>query len=515
MARLFEYQCKALLAKNGLLTPKGFVCATVDEAYEAAKKLGGQAIVKAQVFTTKRASFGGVVMADSPTDARAAAEKLLGMQVKQFVIEKVLVEQRLEIAAEYYAGFVVDDRAKAPVLIVSSRGGTGIEEVAAETPDLVSRETVDLSTGVSTQMAGQLLEKAGVSHDHAELLAPAVKTIWQTMQQFEARSAEVNPLVITKAGKVFAADARMTVDDHSVFRHPELGIEIAREFSRPPTPLERSSWEVEKDDYRGTFYFFQLETGFRRGDRVVGFHGAGGGGSMMSMDALLKQGFKPANFCDTSGNPPASKVYRAARIILAQGPIDGYFGSGSGVASQEQYHSARGLVKAFREVNLNVPAVLRLGGNKEELAIRIMTHYTKDLPAPVEAYGKDTGPDFCAKRLEMLVKNNQNDKDPDNPPKKRAKPERPYQFQTLTGRVVLDHAICERCESKACISACVPGILQLRNGVPVLKITEQEAAKGKCTECLACDVDCAVYGLGGGRVILPIPGLTDENGEVA
>ncbi len=509
MARLFEYQSKAVLAKYGIATPKGFVCRTPDEAFEAAQKLGGRAVVKAQVFTTKRASFGGVVLVDSPDAAREAARKVLGMRVKQFVIESVLVEERLDIAREYYAGFIVDDSTKAPVLIVSSHGGTGIEEVAAQTPHLVARRTVDLLVGVSIDMARQALEESGVSGDHADLLAPAVKSLWDAMRGVEARSAEVNPLIVTRAGKVYAADARITVDDHSVFRHPELGIEIAREFSRPPTALERIAWDVERDDYRGTFYFFQLETGFKRGDGVVGFHGAGGGGSMMSMDAVLKQGFKLANFCDTSGNPPASKVYRAARIILSQGPIDGYFGSGSGVASQEQYHSARGLVKAFRETRLNVPAVLRLGGNKEDFAIKILTQYTKDLPAPVECYGKDTSPDFCAKRLQALIQTHPKDTVPASRPEPMPEPEKPYRFKTLTGEVVLDHAVCERCETKACISACVPRILTLQDGVPVLNITQEEAAKGKCTECLACDVDCAQYGLGGGRVILPIPGIEE------
>ena len=117
---------------------------------------------------------------------------------------------------------------------------------------------------------------------------------------------------------------------------------------------------------------------------------------MMSMDAVLNQGFKLANYCDTSGNPPASKVYRAAKIILSQPGIRGYFASGSGVASQEQYHSARGLVKAFIEENLDIPAVIRLGGNFEEEAIRILATYGQDLPAKVEGYGRDDSPEFCA-----------------------------------------------------------------------------------------------------------------------
>ncbi|NOG50712.1 MAG: hypothetical protein HND48_15735 [Chloroflexi bacterium] len=116
---------------------------------------------------------------------------------------------------------------------------------------------------------------------------------------------------MTSTGRWMALDARITVDDYAVFRHPDLGIEMAREFDRPPTPLEKVAWNVEKDDYRGTFYFIQMETGFAKGERVIGFMGSGGGGSMMNMDALVNAGLRIADFVDTSGNPPASKVYRA------------------------------------------------------------------------------------------------------------------------------------------------------------------------------------------------------------
>ena len=153
---------------------------------------------------------------------------------------------------------------------------------------------------------------------------------------------------------------------------------------------------------------------------------------MMSMDALLSQGFKIANYCDVSGNPSASKVYRAAKIILSQEKIDGYFASGSGVASQEQFHSARGLVKAFREVDWDRPAVIRIGGNYEELAIDILHTYTKDLPGKVEAYGRDTSAIFCAKRLRELV----NHWDYSREVSSREIEERPgpssYHFETMT-----------------------------------------------------------------------------------
>ena len=191
---------------------------------------------------------------------------------------------------------------------------------------------------------------------------------------------------------------------------------------------------------------------------------------MMSMDAVLNRGFKLANYCDTTGNPPASKVYRAARIILSQPGIRGYFASGSGVASQEQYHSARGLVKAFREENLAVPAVLRLGGNFEEKAIEILQRYLKQTSrrrskATAGTTNRNSAPhDWRSWWPETQAV----------PPApagagRRSSPDA-YAFATLTGELAIDHAKCPACRSKGCVEASHPGILKLDDGLPVLAI---------------------------------------------
>src|SRR5438445_10830853 len=211
-------------------------------------------------------------------------------------------------------------------------------------------------------------------------------------------------LVVSKDAQFVAADSRITIDDYAVARHLELGIEIAREFDHPPTALERVAYAVEQSDHRGTFYFAQLATLAAKDSKgLVGFHGAGGGGSMMSMDAIVNAGFTIANFTDTSGNPSASKVYRASRIILAQPDLVGYFGSGSGVASQEQYWSAYGLAKAFWELDLNIPAVIRLGGNTEDRAVEILQRMSRLLGASIEGYRKTDAPATIAARFAELV----------------------------------------------------------------------------------------------------------------
>lgn len=511
MARLHEYRGKMLLAQKGIPTPRGRAAGTPDEARQIATEIGGPTVVKIQAWVTGRAGLGGIRFAETPDEAAQVAADMLGMRVGGFVVDRVMVEEKLAIEREFYAGVIVSDRERAPVVMFSSVGGTGIEDIAREHPDAVASAVVDIEHGLKDHQARNLVRHTGIHGKLQQNLSGLLVKLYGVARTWEARSAEINPLVLTTDGKLMAADCRVTVDDYAVFRHQDLGITFARELDRPPMELERIAYAVEEGDYRGTFYFIQMVDEFQKGEGVIGFHGAGGGGSMMSMDAVINEGFRIANFVDTSGNPPASKVYRAARIILSQGPIDGYFGSGSGVASQEQFHSARGLVKAFLEEPLSVPAVIRLGGNAEDRAVEILEQVNGHVPAPVEGYKKDDSPQFCAQRLKTLVENHTLLAEI---PKGRRKPaaQRPYTFETVTGgTVTYDHAICATCESKVCVKECVSQILTLNEeGCPVLNITPEEAKKGRCIECLACDVTCYFEGAGGGYVELPIAGLDDE-----
>lgn len=229
---------------------------------------------------------------------------------------------------------------------------------------------------------------------------------------------------------------------------------------------------------------------------------------MMSMDAITAAGFAIANFTDTSGNPSVAKVYRAARIILAQPGIVGYFGSGSGVASQEQFHSAYGLAKAFLEMNLAIPAVIRLGGNSEDRAVEILEDACRDLPAPVRGLRKDDTPAACAALFRKLVQQCG----------ARAatmirfvpgyvgKP-RSYSFPITGGRVWIDHAACDAPTTQLVIQHSA-GLLREHDGKPVLSVSEEEVA-GKDSELIACEIECRRAGKGVLFVDLPIAGLDD------
>lgn len=495
MARLHEYQGKAVLAGAGFTVPRGGVARTAEEAAARAKELGGPCVVKIQAWTTGRAAIGGVAFAETADEAAAHAKRMLAMQVGNFPVTEVLVEERLQFAHELFVSLSIDDRERCPVILLAFAGGSGVEERAGE----VHRFACDVEHGPERAAIERVVDVGGSKLAKAVKgeVVEAVMRVFMVARQVEARSVEINPLAVTVDGKVVAADCRMTIDDYAVFRHPELGIDIARELDHPPTALERIAYAAEQDDHRGTFYFAQMNAAASEGSRgLIGFHGAGGGGSMMSMDAVTNAGFTIANFTDTSGNPSSAKVYRAARIILMQPGLVGYFGSGSGVASQEQFWSAYGLAKAFWEMELDIPAVIRLGGNTEDRAVEILQSACKGLPATIEGYRKTDPPAKIAARFAELVANAK------GVTWKPRKPRRPafvgsagaMSFSIKGGRVWIDLAAWMK--NAAAIMARANRLLKDENGKPAMAVKPEEFA-AKDSDWIACEVECRRDGVEG------------------
>jgi len=513
MARLHEYQGKAILAANGFKIPRGRAVWNADEAVAVAKELAGDkksagVVIKIQAWTTGRAGIGGVAFTKKPADVRGHAARMLAMKVGQFPVEAVLVEEKIDIEREFFLSFAIDDAARAPIIIFAAGGGSGIEERAAST----RRIACDVNGGPLDSAVEEAVASSRLSKAHAAQLAESIQKLFAAARSVEARSLEINPLVLTKDGQFVAADCRITIDDYAVARHPELKIEIAREFDHPPTALERVAYAVEQSDHRGTFYFAQLATAAPKDSKgLVGFHGAGGGGSMMSMDAIVNAGFTIANFTDTSGNPSASKVYRAARIILMQPNLIGYFGSGSGVASQEQYWSAYGLAKAFWELDLDIPAVIRLGGNTEDRAVDILQRMSKLLRAPVEGYRKTDAPAKIAGRFADLVAAAKGNK---WKPRKPRVPEflqssSAKAFPVKGGRAWIDTA--RWTEIRGFVETHSGGLVVDRANAPFVTLPPDEFAT-KDSELLACSVESRMAGVEGFFLQLDVPGLDESVG---
>ncbi|MBP1739847.1 MAG: Succinate--CoA ligase (ADP-forming) [Deltaproteobacteria bacterium] len=421
MARLYEYQGKEVLSKIGIPVPKGRSAASPSEAKKIAEEIGKPCVVKAQVWATGRFKAGGIKFAKSPAETEEAARALIGAEIKGLKVEKVLIEEQLEVEREFYVGVIVSNshKIKGPVLIFSSEGGSSIEEVSARNPERIGRLNVDYLRGVGPEEAKTLISQVSfdgtpVSKELKETLGKAVVQVYKAFKDYDARSLEINPLILTKGKVILAADCHVTIDDNSVFRHPELGIALPRDMERPPTALEKKAWKIEEGDYRGTGYFSQMTTKVE-GEGWLGFHGIGGGGAMLGASAFVARGFKIANYADTSGDPPASKIYSVIRCILEQ-PVDGYVLMGACLANQEQWHHAHALVKVFKEEakkRPGFPVIMLIGGNKEKETHEIIREGFKNLPLRWELYGREYiyDTDFIANRVEALVKEYQRAKE--------------------------------------------------------------------------------------------------------
>lgn len=411
MPKLDEYQGKRLLRDCGIAVPKGDVASTPEEVREIAERLLKPVAIKSQVSFTGRSKAGGISFAENADEAEKIAKELIGKEIKGLKVEKVLVEERLAIDREFYAGIIVNDsyKVKGPVLMFSTQGGVDIEEIAAKFPEKVVSMDVDILAGLAAKDVRGLISKLDVSTPLVEPLSNVVYGLYQVFRKYSARSAEINPLVLTKDGRIYPADCRIVVDEASVFKHPELAIEYPRDIDRAPTELERLAWKIEENDYRGIGYFVQMTVDFGPGEGYVGFHGIGGGGAMLGADALIRHGLKLANYADTSGNPTASKVYRVVKLIFSQPNIDGYVLMGAVVANQEQWHHAHALARALREELKNMPnfpVIILIAGNKEAESLEILKEGLRGLPARIEIYGRDYvyNVDFIAERMKKLVK---------------------------------------------------------------------------------------------------------------
>ena len=415
MAKFMEYQGKEYFKKAGIPVPEGEAVDTAEAAVAAAEKIGKPVVVKAQVLAGGRGKAGGVKLVSTPEEAGQAAAEILGMDIKGLTVKQVLVEEQLAIKQEFYAGLIINSaqEVRGPVLMFSPEGGMDIESVPE---DKIATLNVDVIKGLMIHDTLDMCVSMGVTGGALRPLADVVLKLYNAFRANDCRALEINPLVLTEEGKVYAADCRMEADDQAVFRHPEFGIKIGREFLKEPTELDLMGWSYEASDFRGTSYIAEMASPEEVAEGgYVGYHGIGGGAAMLGMDALNKVGLKVADYADTSGNPTASKVYRTVKLILSQPGIEGYFLSGFMMANQEQWHHAHGLVKALREElpkRPGFPVVLLLCGNKEAESQQILKEGLADLDARVEIYDREHVYDatFIGGRVRALVDEYRKDK---------------------------------------------------------------------------------------------------------
>ena len=412
MAKLLEHQGKGWLRAAGLEVPRGRAASSPEEAATIAEELGAPVVVKAQVHAGGRGKSGGLSMADTPAEAARAASSLLGREFKGAQVREVLVEERLSIVREFYASYTVNSArdARSPMLMFSAEGGVDIESVPE---DKLFRLMVSPTKGPDPEVLLDSLGRAGIAEAEQAALAEFLVGLFQAYRTYDCFTLEINPLALTAEARLVAADCKMEIDNNSVFRHPEMGIEVARDFGHEPTELDLIGWGIEEADQRGSGFLMGM--GFdEKSPGYIGYHPIGGGSAMLGMDALRKVDLKVANYADTSGNPVASKIYRVAKVVLSQPGIQGYLLGGFMMANQEQWHHAHAVVKALREVlphRPGLPCLLLLCGNKEEESLVILREGLRDLPGGerIEIFGREhvTDTEFIAQRMLAMVEDYQ------------------------------------------------------------------------------------------------------------
>ncbi len=410
MVKLLEYQGKEILRKVGIPTPRGTVVKSVDEVEKALDIISKGAVIKAQLPFTGRFKVGAIKFTNNIGEAKDVVKELLSKQFRGFKPNKVLIEERISVKKELYIGIIINDsyKVRSPTIIFSLKGGVDLEEIAKTNPELILKINVDYLDGLDKNHVSKELEKMGLDSELREKVLNLMEKLYSNVfVAYDARSAEINPLGLTDNGDIIALDCRIVIDDHSLYRHPDIKIEIPKDLNRSPTELEERIWSWEDKDPRGTGYFIQLATDTEKGG-YIGFHGIGGGGAMLGADALIKRGLKLADYADTSGDPPASKVYRVIKTILSIPGIEGYILMGAVMASQEQWHHAHAIVKAIREMlsdKPGFPVLILIAGNKEKETHEIIRKGLKDLPINLELYGREYiyKTDFIAERMKDMV----------------------------------------------------------------------------------------------------------------
>jgi succinyl-CoA synthetase beta subunit len=359
--KIHEYQAKALLAKFAVPVPRGEVAYTVDEAEAAAKKIGGSVVVKAQIHAGGRGKGGGVKVAKDAVEARAIAEKILGMTLithqtgpEGRVVKRLLVEETLPIERELYLGIVLDRATGKNTFMASADGGMEIEEVAAKNPERILKEAIEPGIGLQPFQARKLAFGIGIPGAVANKAAAAMMALAKATESLDASLAEINPFILTKDGNVYALDAKFNLDDNALFRHKDL-LELRDLNEEDPLEVEASKHGLN---------YIKLD-----GNVACMVNGAGL--AMATMDIIKYAGGSPANFLDVGGGANAEQIKNAFRILLSDAAVKAVFiNIFGGILRCDTL--ATGVVAAARELKVKLPIVVRMEGTNVEQGRKIL-----------------------------------------------------------------------------------------------------------------------------------------------
>lgn len=346
--KVHEYQAKGFFAQYGVPVDQHFLCRTPDEAVEAYRKLGGgKAVVKAQVHTGGRGKAGGVKLGSSEDEIRKHAEAILGMQIKGYTVDRVLVSEAVDIASEYYVSILVDRKSKCPMMMLSRSGGMDIEQVAKDTPEKIEKIIIDPTIGMADFKANEAAWKLFDDKAQVKQAAKIFKALYRLFVEKDASLVEINPLVLLKDGTLKAIDAKMTFDNNALFRHPDV-----KECFEPDEDEKKEQWAKDHG-------FSYVNLGGKIGCMVNG-----AGLAMATMDMIKLYGGEPANFLDIGGSSNPEKIVEAMKLLLSDKHVNtiliNIFG---GITRCDDV--AKGLLEALDIIKTDIPIVIRLTGTNE------------------------------------------------------------------------------------------------------------------------------------------------------
>lgn len=347
--KIHEYQAKKMFSTYGIPVDQSVVCRSVDDAVKAYSQLDSQrVIVKAQVHTGGRGKAGGVKLAGDEIEVREHVSNILGMDIKGFTVDRVLVGEAVNISKEFYVSYVIDRRTKSAILMLSKEGGMDIEEVAKDTPEKIHKIAIDPSIGIPDFLAREAAFKLFDDIKLVRQTALILQKLYKLFVESDASLAEINPLVLTTEGNIVAIDAKMTFDDNALFRHPKVAA------------LNEPTEEEKKELYAKSKGFSYVNLGGEIGCMVNG-----AGLAMATMDVIKLYGGNPANFLDIGGSSNPNKVIEAMKLLLNDKNVKvvliNIFG---GITRCDDV--ARGLLEAFKQIKTDVPVVIRLTGTNEK-----------------------------------------------------------------------------------------------------------------------------------------------------
>ena len=392
--RLYEYEGKELFAKFNIPIPEGRLAASSREVEAIATEWNKPIVLKSQVLTGGRGKAGGVKVVENTYDAKAVAEKLFEMKIKGFPVEKLLVEPKLNIAREFYLGVTIDRLNYRLVVIASGEGGVDIEETAEKSPEKIFHKSFECDQELYKFDAVEIAKKLGLDSDHVKQAAQIIMNLYSLFKKYDAKMAEINPLVLTAGGQLIAADSRISLDDDAVFRHAdlaEMGIEKRHEEGEmTPREQQATEWGIPYLDLDGN----------------IGMFPGGAGFGIMGNDFIHYYGGKPANFMDSGGGPSPERLAKML-VLLDENPnVKAIFGARfGGISRCDDF--AKGVMMFLKEHGLSKPMVCRMTGNMWQEGVRLFDEAKKENPELFEHFefhGIETPIEEISKRAVELAR---------------------------------------------------------------------------------------------------------------